>query len=296
MIERLNFYDVYGYLIPGLALLGVVGFPFWFVVGRNPPAAWSSALVVLVLGYIAGHVLQQLARSALPQGKPAQDGTRRLPSDYLLDDTDTTLGLETRTRLIDLILTKFNLQVGAEGIPNEPTRQRRNQAFDLCRRVLIQREVGSYAEQFQGLYALMRGLAAVACLSVAYHLGWALGRVVVPRLQLPLAVVLLVATALLAALGVRDRRARDREGVFWLITGALVPLGALFGYRFGPGPYLNNEKIGALLAVALGSLFLVRVFCVSYQFFAIRFAETVYRDIFVVDRWPAGEQTKAHTS
>lgn len=294
MIERLNFYDVYGYLIPGLGLLGVLWFPFWVVAGHTLPAAWSSALAALVVSYIAGHVLQQLARNALPQGKPdPSSGTsktgwwqrnRRVPSDYLLDDTDSTLGPETRAGIIALTQARLGLAVAADGLPDEATRKRRQQAFELCRRILIQEEVGSYSEQFQGMYALMRGLAAAAWLSAWYHLGWAFGRVVTPALQEYLAIVILV--ALLAAL-----IGLHRWWVFWVIAAALLPLGALLGYRFGPGP---KGTTLILTALVLGSLVVVRIFSASYEFFAGHFAATVYRDVYALERWAATGQRQTN--
>lgn len=170
MIERLNFYDVYGYLLPGLALLGVIWFPFWFVAGSTlPAAALSSAVFALVVAYVIGHLLQGLARTALRQERPEKGN--RLPSDYLLDRNEPGLRNEVRARVIDLILTYYSLDVGAPVDAGELT-SRRREAFLLCRRALIQQKAGSYAEQFEGMYALMRGLAAAAVLSASYHLGW----------------------------------------------------------------------------------------------------------------------------
>jgi hypothetical protein len=287
MIERLNFYDIYGYLIPGLALLGVVWFPFWFVAGTNLPAAWSSALVALVLGYIMGHLLQRLAREAFPQGRLEEDQSRRFPSDYILDPLDPKLTGDIKTGVAVLIQCRFGLDVAAQGKPDARTRGRRQDAFFLCRRVLIQQGVGSYAEQFEGMYALMRGLAAVSALSFTYHLGWAAGPLVTTRVAEVLGALLLLLTILLSCTPSR----LDHPRTFWTITAALIPVGMLLEHSLGPGPNLGREAIVALIAAAFGVLFMARQFHGAYQFLGVEFAATVYRDIYALDRWaPAPSQ------
>jgi hypothetical protein len=279
MIERLNFYDVYGYLLPGLALLGVAWFPFSFVAGWTLPGALSSALFALVVAYVAGHLLQGLVRTALPQQRP-EKGTR-LPSDYLLDENDPGLTNGVRTRVIDLILAHFSLDVGTA--PNVAERTaRRKDAFLLCRRALIQQKAGSYAEQFQGMYALMRGLAAVAALSASYHFGWSCGRLIplgaVTWIGLGLVGLALVGVGLLFARRVSESR------VFWALALALLPLGAVLSSSFKTVSSLGTTDIAVLLVVALSSLFAFHQFRRNYQYFGEEFAATVYRDFFVLNQ------------
>src|SRR3989338_1398883 len=57
MIDRLNFYDLYGYLIPGLTLLGFLWLPFHLGTTVRLPSEWASAFAAAVLGYVAGHLL-----------------------------------------------------------------------------------------------------------------------------------------------------------------------------------------------------------------------------------------------
>jgi len=61
MIDRFNFYDIYGYLLPGTLLLGIFWFPFGLGTGSLPAKEVSTTLLLLALGYIAGHLLQTLA-------------------------------------------------------------------------------------------------------------------------------------------------------------------------------------------------------------------------------------------
>jgi hypothetical protein len=102
VIERLNFYDVYGYLLPGVALLGVIWLPFWVVTRYELPAALSSALAILFVGYVAGHFISRVSTLAFPSsrveraqgakdGAPARPERRRLPSDYILDDSESSI-------------------------------------------------------------------------------------------------------------------------------------------------------------------------------------------------------------
>jgi len=60
-MDRFNFYDVYGYLLPGLVTLGLFALPFRIVAGFQLPSEWSGTFVALVVGYVVGHVLQNLA-------------------------------------------------------------------------------------------------------------------------------------------------------------------------------------------------------------------------------------------
>jgi hypothetical protein len=58
MVERLNFYDVYAYLIPGIVFVSLLWLPFAITNEAFLKLDWSSALLVLVLAYIAGHIIQ----------------------------------------------------------------------------------------------------------------------------------------------------------------------------------------------------------------------------------------------
>ena len=279
MIERLNFYDVYGYLLPGLALLGVAWSPFSFVAGWTLPGALSSALFALVVAYAVGHLLQGLIRTALPQER--REKGNRLPSDYLLDEQDPGLTDEVRARVIDLILANFSLDVRTAPDVAKRT-DRRKDAFLLCRRALIQQRAGSYAEQFQGMYALMRGLAAVAVLSASYHLGWSCGRLI-PIGPAGWIIWILVGLAVVGAVLPFARRVSESR-VFWSLLIALVPLGAALSSSLKTVSSLGATDIAVLLVVAAGSLFAFHRFRQSYEYFGQEFAATVYRDFYVLNQ------------
>jgi hypothetical protein len=54
MIPNLNFYDIYGYLIPGLTLAIVLRLPYGLITGSWPESSWTSALIAVVIGYVLG--------------------------------------------------------------------------------------------------------------------------------------------------------------------------------------------------------------------------------------------------
>jgi hypothetical protein len=197
------------------------------VSGWTLPAALSSALFALVVAYVAGHLVQALAR------------------------------------VIHLILARFSLDIGTAPDPAELT-ARRDEAFLLCRRALIQQKAGSYAEQFEGMYALMRGLATVAGLSATYHLGWASGRAI------------------------------PGEGMTclgWGLVGlSVVAAFAVLGSSFKTASSLAASDIAVLVVVASGSLFAARQFHQAYQYFGDQFAATVYRDFYVLNQMATSER------
>jgi len=161
VIERLNFYDLYGYLLPGAAAVGVGVLPLLLTGSSVPSLEWSSALATLVLAYILGHLLQIVARDGF--------GRQVHPSDELITLEESKGGFpdQFKQQLHALLQKDFDFDV--------TNAAQRAQAFNACRYAAQSTDYPSYAEQYQGLYALMRGLAAAAILGAAYHVGWLAG-------------------------------------------------------------------------------------------------------------------------
>lgn len=151
MIERFNLYDLYGYLLPGLTLLGLLWLPFGMALGIWPLFKLGPAIFALIVGYVLGHILHELSRSVFPSHS-VKNGVRSFPSDELLDDSDNTFSEEIKAKIRNKILDWYKIDVGERKI--------RGTAFAMCRNELLQKGRVSYAEQFQGLYALMRGVGA----------------------------------------------------------------------------------------------------------------------------------------
>ena len=67
----------------------------------------------------------------------------------------------------------FGLELQIDKSGDETVDKVRNNAFLFARQILIQGKAVSYAEQFQGMYALTRGLVSVLALGCLYWVGWA---------------------------------------------------------------------------------------------------------------------------
>lgn len=180
MMERFNFYDIYGYLLPGGFWLGLLWLPFVLVAGFPAEATVEIAGVGLFGGYIAGHLLQTLARNLVPNKLVDDQGRERYLSEVVLDGEQGGGSVSRRLSLSDPVLELLRKHVHRRfGVDITEPRQRRD-AFFLCRNSLLQGKVGSYVEQYQGLHSLMRGLAAALLLAFLYYLGWLLAAGMAP--------------------------------------------------------------------------------------------------------------------
>src|SRR5205823_408025 len=153
VIERFNFFDVYGYLLPGAFLLALLWLPFGLVLGKWPPATWGSAVLALAAAYIAGHLLRNVAEAAFSSKIKDPQGRRRYPSDLLVDATGgaalaVRLG-NLKYRLEAQIRHEFGPDIEVDSQWSESIGTRRNVAFFKCRSFLIAKEAAAYAEQLQ---------------------------------------------------------------------------------------------------------------------------------------------------
>ena len=160
MIERFNFYDLYGYLIPGLVLVVLVWLPFGIVLDFIPDAKVASVAAVLAGGYIIGHFMQSIASQAIASTVRDAEGNSSYPSVVLLNGSDSTFTNELKNEINSRVHTWFRLEVRANEEATREIARIRQDAFFLCRRVVNQ--TSSYSEQHQGLYSLMRGLIAAS--------------------------------------------------------------------------------------------------------------------------------------
>lgn len=173
MIEKFNFYDIYGYFVPGLALLAILWMPFGLVQHIWPAKDWGSAIVALAFAYVLGHLTQAVATNAIPSREAKSGaGKDRYPSETVLDPGSRELPAEVQAKIASEVNAQFGLDIHIQNSGGEFDSVRNN-AFLLARQVLIREKAASYAEQFQGMYALERGLIAVLAVGVAYFAGWA---------------------------------------------------------------------------------------------------------------------------
>lgn len=305
MTIKFNFYDIYGFALPGFLLLAVLWLPFGLIEGKWPDAEFSSALVGVIIAYFAGHVLQQVAGNAIPSDFLGG----RHASSVFLDEKDSTFSKEFKNRLRLQILSTFQLDVSNEG--------ERRDAFFLCRSALIKSKTVVYAEQFEGLYALMRGLCAAFGIAVVYYFGWAysgeLHRLVPSALGtwqfsgvIVLVGLVLASFALVAAdrfTASKKASQKDDERTKyekWTKYAKRLMIWSLFVAVFAAGYYLGLSSVdvskhrGLLIAAAVLSFFGSERCYAGYKSFAQEFAKAVYRDFSNYDK--PGEEPKPNPS
>jgi hypothetical protein len=305
VIKQFNFYDVYGYLLPGLTLLGFMWAPMGIISRSWPDQDISKAIFLTALAYLLGHVLQTIATNALPSRVMLDDSGRpRFPSDRLLDKSCTELSGDFKTRLAEQVRGEFTLglHVGDDGDGTGPVFSDRNTAFFLARSYLIARKTAHYVEQFEGLYAMMRGLASALLAGACYLAGWAVAfhrdysclRTVIAALGI-LGVAAALASAMMA---LRRNKAVVKRAVATLAVALLIVFCAI-GFWLGawqpPSFWSTASSTAELvlwLAFCLTLVAAARCFS-AYRTFAIEFAQSAWRDFSVyltVEKRPAADQ------
>ena len=268
MIERLNFYDIYGYLIPGSLLIGVVWLPFGIAFRTPPQADIGSAVLALIAAYVAGHILQVVATNVISSKVDGQ-----YPSDKMLDDKDRTFSDNFKSRLFAQIRADFG-EVS------------RKVAFEQCRTALILSKGASYAEQLQGMYVLMRGISGSAAIGCAFTLGWwvrlwnlfgdgCTGRLIV--------MVLILSAGVLTSWMHRIPRDSPERDLFIAVILLGFAAGGVLSAAYSPRPASLTTILGAVWVLELLSMFWAYG---AYQTYATTFAKTVYRDFMVLQKYP----------
>jgi hypothetical protein len=174
VIERFNFYDIYGFLLPGSALLAILWLPFAIGSGSLPVEKLSAAAIAIGFAYIVGHILQTVATNVIPSNMEDTKKQMRAPSDLMLDPSDKNLSGQVKERLAARVLKEFtiDLEIASSGTGTDDISKRREDAFYQCRTFLILKKATVYTEQYEGLYALMRGLCSAFCIGGSYLVGW----------------------------------------------------------------------------------------------------------------------------
>lgn len=174
---KFDFYDILGYLVPGLVLLGLLVLPFGLIKGIWPSTSFTSAILYLVAAYIVGHVLQGFLRAweIVPGMRDDPKGKMRAPSAVLLDQRSAlTPDVHAKVGRLANQFWKFPKTFNSEdGSWDKVPPYERNAAFLQARNLLLQSGKGSYFEQFQGKYALMGGVTTSLLVTALYYAGWA---------------------------------------------------------------------------------------------------------------------------
>jgi hypothetical protein len=293
LIDKFNFYDIYGYVLPGAAFLAALWIPFGLVRHSWPSSEWSSALIAAVFAYIVGHLIQSVATNAIPSWKAkSTDTTIRYPSEVYLDASNTELPTPAKQKINELMKAQFGLNLRVDQSGDSTIDKVRNNAFLLARQILIQGKAVSYAEQFQGMYALTRGLVSVFALAFVYWVGWA-AAIVKNRWIVNGAVLVMAGSVLIlmiiSAVMLRNILDAPRKRKFELAYAAILLISFLaIGYVLGVR-YTATRGQSALLAFIAACAFIASLRAYgAYNFFAGRFASTVWRDYLAYNVKAAG--------
>ncbi|HLH36137.1 MAG TPA: hypothetical protein VKX41_15810 [Alloacidobacterium sp.] len=153
MIKQFNFYDVYGYLLPGIALVGLMWVPIGLISKSWPDQDISKALFLVLLAYFLGHILQTIATNAVPSKVMRdQEDRPRFPSERLLDASVTTLSSDFKTRLAEQVQEKFklDLHIQEDGDGTGNVFSDRNTAFFQARGYLIAKKTAHLRRTIRG--------------------------------------------------------------------------------------------------------------------------------------------------
>lgn len=301
MIEKFNFYDIYGYLLPGAAVLLLFWLPIGIKQHKLPTGDWTSALLGAAIAYVTGILLQTFAdkvlRSTAAKDQEGDQTYDRFPSQQLLD-SGGPLSTTIKTGVADAVEDKFGIKKGDLAVDHTPTKAQdahRNDAFLLARHFLVATKEASYVEQYEGMYALTRGLAAALGLAGIYYIGWTFSFLgghwtsTVCYLAICLGVVLALFTTVALIL-----RKTHGFGLEWLAASGLLLAALALGFGMGHH-YEDTGRLPALLLLCSLAAFLASVRAYRfYKEFTVTFAVTVWRDFFVAGRKkpdpPAGPQ------
>jgi hypothetical protein len=159
VIKQFNFYDIYGYLLPGTLLLALFWLPFGILSNAWPNQDLSKTVFLAAAAYILGHPIQTISNSLV--ASKLKDGKMqpRFPSDLNLDKTSSKFSDDFKARVRDQVkdFLKLNLRVEADDSGKDETSKTRQAAFFQARTYLLSKKSAHYVEQFEGLYARMRG-------------------------------------------------------------------------------------------------------------------------------------------
>ncbi len=242
-----------------------------------PPSEWGSAIAALAFAYLLGHFLQGFATNALPSTLVKG----RFPSAALLDPgTPPEFPDELRHEIAEIVKTRLHLDVRVDAVGNDEIDRARNSVFNIARLALSKDKVVSYPEQFEGMYALSRGLAVGLGLGSSYLFGWTASRcaILVKPAYILASIAFLWLIILSSQLVWGSRESHVRTTREWRSLGAVGVVLLCAGYFLGR-PYAPcHDKWFLFAIIAVATLIASFRFYNAYKFFAVHFAKTVWRD------------------
>lgn len=184
----------------------------------------------------------------------------------------------------EILRRRYGLDVdeksGADETARKALKKRRADALRICRVDLVREKAGTYAEQFQGMYAMMRGLLAASVVGGSFYLGWLAPHVVPPFRSFVTGHVsmgawaVVVAAVLSSILLVLVNRRSGKT--LWLVAILMLPLGVFPGSTWPVEPNHASLLLVALVVlVALGATSRV-----AFRRFTHLFADETFRSFY----------------
>jgi hypothetical protein len=297
LIEKFNFYDVYGYFLPGAAVLLLLWLPIGLAQHKWPSGDWTSAILGAALAYVVGVLLQTFVGKLLPPvvavAGTGYDKHLRYPSERLLDPFQPQsawppqLSDVVRAQVAEAIEQKLGIEktnLALDAIPDRKADSMRNEAFFLARHYLILKKGTGYTEQFEGMYALTSALAAALALATAYYCGWALN--FFESDWIPFAAVLMVTCGLLIAVNATALLFLTKKFLILQWTTAAGVVMAALGAGYGMGyHYAISHGLAAAFSLAAIAALLACLRCYGfYREFIEYFAVTIWRGFLMASK------------
>lgn len=202
MEAKFNFYDLYGYLLPGIICVAVVAVPLALAGVPLPSVHLGEALILLALAYVIGNLLSAWSRPLFVMEWVDDGRGPASPSETLLRPGAPGLTADDRKSLLEAA------GLEARGADEELSREEAKRVFAIARRKAVEGDSARYFEQYQGMYAFMQGIGISALLGVAASFAVALTPII-PSSITPLLPYVGAALLLLLLYGeVRENRRR----------------------------------------------------------------------------------------
>jgi len=275
VIQRLNFFDIYGYLIPGVVLLALA-FPLF---SSTWHMGWGEAVVGLILAYVIGHLLHGLARIFFSFNRNG-----RAPSDYLLDQDNQELRPSEKLKLKE----KYAPQGFFIDDENKDIRSyARVATFFACRRFLVAKDVAGYIEQFEGMYSLTRNAAMSTLLGSALYFGiacsslWRANVIWDNHAMVIVSSLLVLLTGISTLVNQKLFEQKKKTALWaWLAIGSIFLVVFLVGVGAAkkPGFFLDASSAWVAWLIGASCLSATIQLYVRFRDFALDFSRAVYRD------------------
>ena len=175
---------------------------------------------------------------------------------------------------------EIDLEIASSGTGTDDISKRREDAFYQCRTYLILKKATVYTEQYEGLYALMRGLCSAFCIGGAYLVGWGASRWHAGQTENAVTLLFWLSAlgiAILASWSMSlDPYDRKRKDVDRYLSASILVLamasGWLLGHARAPmSPWITWGSAAAAFFAA------TRCYS-SYRVYTVLFAGSVWRD------------------